>query len=186
MPIGLINAPSTFQRAMDHILRGLQNWFCLVNMDDIIIFSTSLQEHQQHLRQVFDRLRKFNLKIQVDKSEYLRKEVEYQGHVVTTEGVKPNPKKVHAIKNYPIPDTVSKIKGFLGLIRYYRKFIATFAQLTKPLTVCLKKGAQININDPAFINCFNTCKEILSNDPILQYPDFNKPLFAPPMQVTWP
>lgn len=174
MPFGLINAPSTFQRAMDHILRGIQNKFCLIYMDDLIIFSTSLQEHEQHIRQVFDRLRLFNLKIQLDKCEFLRKEVEYLGHLVTTDGVKPNPKKIHAIRNFPIPDTVTKIKGFLGLIGYYRRFIENFATLTKPLTSCLKKGAKIDVTDMTFLQCFNTCKEILCNDPILQYPDFSQ------------
>lgn len=83
MPFGLKNAPSTFQRVMDNILRGIQNEKCLVYLDDIIIFSTSLQEHINRLREVFDRLRKSNFKIQLDKSEFLRKEVAYLGHIVT-------------------------------------------------------------------------------------------------------
>lgn len=173
MPFGLTNAPATFQRVMDGILRGIQNEKCLVYLDDIIIFSTSLQEHLERLKTVFQRLRETNFKIQLDKSEFLRHEVAYLGHVVTPEGVRPNPDKVKAIKNYPIPKTTKQIKGFLGLLGYYRRFINNFAKLTKPLTKCLKKGAKIEHNHE-FIECFEKCKKLLLNEPILQYPDFSK------------
>ena len=174
MPFGLKNAPSTFQRVMDNVLRGLQNKICLVYVDDIIIFSTSLQEHMENLGQVFNRLKEANLKIQLCKCEFLRREVKFLGHIVTPDGIKPNPDKVSIIKNYPIPKTNKQIKRFLGMIGYYRKFIKSFAQITKPFTKCLKKGAIININDPEYLECFNTCKNLLTNEPILQYPDFTQ------------
>lgn len=174
MPFGLKNAPATFQRIMDSILRGIQNEKCLVYLDDIIVYSTSLQEHIERLRSVFTRLRESNFKIQLDKSEFLRREVAYLGHIVTPDGVKPNPEKIKAIKNYPIPKTTKQIKGFLGLLGYYRKFINNFAKITKPLTKCLKKGAKIEHN-PEFVDCFEYCKNLLTNEPILQYPDFSQP-----------
>ncbi|KXZ75732.1 Retrovirus-related Pol polyprotein from transposon 17.6-like Protein [Tribolium castaneum] len=96
MPFGLKNAPATFQRVMDNILRGIQNEKCLVYLDDIIIFSTSLEEHIVRLKKVFERLRNANFKIQLDKSEFLRKEVAYLRHIITPEGVKPNPEKIKA------------------------------------------------------------------------------------------
>lgn len=174
MPFGLKNAPSTFQRVMDNILRGLQNEECLVYLDDIVIFSTSLQEHLERLRRIFDRLRQANFKVQLDKSEFLRKEVSYLGHVITNEGVKPNPDKIDAIKKFPLPKTPKEIKSFLGLVGYYRKFIKDFARITKPLTQCLKKDSKI-IHNQNFISAFQTCKNLLINSPILQYPDFTKP-----------
>lgn len=174
MPFGLKNAPATFQRVMDDVLKGLQNKICLVYMDDIIIFSTSLQEHINNLKLVFERLSQAGLKIQLDKSEFLCKSVEFLGHVITPEGIRPNPKKIEAIRKFPIPKTAKEIKSFLGLIGYYRKFIKNFAQLTKPMTRCLKKDSKIE-HTPEFVNCFETCKTILMNDPILQYPDFSKP-----------
>lgn len=174
MPFGLKNAPATFQRVMDNVLRGLQNEFCLVYLDDIIIMSASLQEHLVHLTKVFQRLRETNFKIQLDKSEFLRREVAYLGHIVTPEGVKPNPEKIAAIKKYPIPTTTKEIKSFLGLLGYYRKFIKDFARLTKPLTLCLKKDAKIQ-HTPQFVKCFEDCKNVLINEPVLQYPDFTKP-----------
>lgn len=171
MSFGLKNAPATFQRTMDNILRGIP---CLVYVDDIIVFSVSLQEHLEKLRQVFQRLRDANFKIQLDKSEFLKREVAYLGHVITPNGVKPNPDKIKAVLKYPIPKSTKEIKGFLGLVGYYRKFIKDFAKITKPLTVCLKKGREIK-HTPEFINAFQNCQQILTNDPILQYPDFSKP-----------
>lgn len=174
MPMGLKNAPSTFQRVMDNVLRDLQNTICLVYLDDIIVFSTSLQEHIINLEQVFKRLRDSNFKIQMDKSEFLKLETDYLGHVITRDGIKPNPDKIKAIKMFPIPKTATEIKRFLGLLGYYRKFIPDLSRITKPMTQCLKKGSKIRPNDKDYIECFERCKTLLTNDPILQYPDFNK------------
>lgn len=174
MPFGLKNAPSTFQRVMDNVLREYLGKGCLVYMDDIIVYSTSLQEHIDKLRKVFNKLKSANLKIQLDKSEFLKKEVSFLGHLVTSEGVKPNPDKISAIKNFPLPKTPKQIKSFLGLIGYYRKFIPDFAKITKPMTTCLKKNAKIVISEN-YTNCFENCKTLLCNDPILQYPDFSLP-----------
>lgn len=93
MPFGLKNAPSTFQRVMDNVLKDLQNKICLVYMDDIIIFSTSLQEHINNLKLVLEKLQNAGLRIQLDKSEFLCKSVEFLGHVITPEGIRPNQKK---------------------------------------------------------------------------------------------
>lgn len=174
MPFGLKNAPSTFQRVMDNVLRDLIGKICLVYLDDIIIFSTSLQEHIDSLRQVFIRLKSSNLKIQPDKSEFLRKEIAFLGHIVSTDGIKPNPAKIEAIQKFPIPRTKREIKSFVGLLSYYRKFIPNLAKLTKPMTQCLKKDKSIVLDDQ-YVNAFDTCRKILMNDPILQYPDFTKP-----------
>lgn len=174
MPFGLKNAPATFQRVMNNILRGLQNETCFVYLDDVIIFSTSLQEHLLKLKKVFTRLREYKFKIQLDKSEFLRKEVQYLGHIVGKDGVKPNPEKIVAVKNFPIPKTTKEIKSFLGLVGYYRRFIKDFAKITKPMTQCLRKGVKI-IHSPEFLNAFGHCKNLLINAPILQYPDFSKP-----------
>lgn len=173
MPMGLKNSPSTFQRVMDNVLRGLQHEICVVYQDDILVFSTSLQEHVTSLRKIFDRLRESNFKLQLDKSEFMKRETPYLGHIITPDGVKPNPEKISAILKYPIPRTTKQIKSFLGLIGYYRRFIPNFARVTKPLTACLKKGAKI-ILSPEYVNCFEHCKTLLINDPILQYPDFSK------------
>lgn len=174
MPFGLKNAPSTFQRVMDNVLRGLQNETCMVYLDDIIIYNTSLEEHVSKLKAIFERLRLNNFKIQLDKSEFLQKTVQYLGHIITPDGVKPNPDKIAAVKNFPTPRNAKEIKSFLGLVGYYRKFIKDFAKITKPMTRCLKKNAKIEHTEE-FMSAFDTCKNILINAPILQYPDFTKP-----------
>ncbi|CAK1590854.1 unnamed protein product [Parnassius mnemosyne] len=130
MPMGLKNSPSTFQRVMDNVLRDLQNTVCLVYLDDIIVYSTSLQEHMVNLEKVFQKLRESNFKIQMDKSEFLKLETAYLGHIISKDGIKPNPNKISAIEKYPLPKTAKEIKQFLGLIGYYRKFIPDFARIT--------------------------------------------------------
>ncbi|CAF4800983.1 unnamed protein product [Pieris macdunnoughi] len=172
MPFVLKNAPSTFQRLMDSVLRGIDN--VLTYLDDVIIYSTSLQEHLNKCKQVFERFRSHNLKIQLNKSEFLQKQVKFLGHTLTNKGLMPNEDKIAAVKKFPIPKTQKEIKSFLGLVGYYRKFIQDFAKLTKPLTKCLKKGSKINLT-PEYTQAFEKCKEVLINAPILQYPDFDKP-----------
>lgn len=173
MPFGLKNAPSTFQRVMDNVLREHIGVICLVYMDDIIVFSTSLTEHIDNLAKIFKTLRKHNLKVQLDKSEFLQKEVAFLGHIVTPDGVKPNPDKIQIIKKWPLPSNEKELRGFLGILGYYRKFIRDFAKIAKPLTNALRKGEQIS-HSKDFVDSFNKCKHILTSSNILQYPDFNR------------
>lgn len=112
--------------------------------------------------------------IQIDKTEYMKKEVSYLGYVIIPEGVRPNPDKIQASVDYPIASNQKELRGFLGLLGYYRRFIKDFAHLTKPLTKCLKKNAQVK-HTPEFLECFQKCQEPLTNYPILQYPEINKP-----------
>lgn len=173
MPFGLKNAPSTFQRVMDNILLGIQNERCLVYMDDIIIYSPTIHEHISRLTEVFKRLRKANLKIQPDKCEFLRKEVAYLGHLITQDGVKPNPSKIDCIRNFPEPKTQKEIKSFLGLAGYYRRFISNFAKISKPLTKLLQKDIPFNF-DSNCKNSFEELKTALTSTPILIYPNFDE------------
>lgn len=174
MPFGLKNAPATFQRVMDHVLKDLIGKCCLVYMDDIIIFSASLQEHLVNLSKVLQALEKVNLKIQLDKSEFLRKEVAFLGHIVTDKGVKPNPDKIRVIENWPIPKNQKDLKAFLGLLGYYRRFIRDFAKITKPLTAQLRKGEDVE-HTSQFLKTFDICKHLLTSSDVLQYPDMSAP-----------
>lgn len=174
LPFGLCNAPATFQRLMNSVLAEFIGKILFVYLDDIIIFSTSLQEHLDSINKVFAKLREANLKIQLDKCEFMKRETEFLGHIITDKGVKTNPKKVEAVKNFPVPKTQTKIKGFLGLSGFYRKFIKDYAAIAKPLTNCLKKDQKINIHDKNFLKAFNKLKALLISDPILAYPDFEK------------
>lgn len=174
MPFGLKNAPATFQRMINHVLRDQINKTCVVYLDDILIFSTSLQEHINSIHEIFEKLRASNLKIQIDKCNFFSKQTEYLGHILTNEGIKPNTKKVEAIQNLKIPHTRKQIKSFLGITGYYRKFIKDYAKVAQPMTRHLKKDSKINTNDPSYRDSFEKLKELITNYPTLRYPDFKK------------
>lgn len=178
MPFGLKNAPATFQRMMNTALRGLIGKICFVYLDDIIVFGKTMEEHNKNLIILFNRLRDTNLKLQPDKCEYIKPELEYLGHVITPEGVKPNPEKCKAVKEFPIPKTPKQIKSFVAFAGYYRKFIKNFAAIAKPLTD-RTKNYQTDKNKPVVWTeecqtAFDTLKNILISDPVLKYPDYSK------------
>ena len=112
LPFGLCNRPATFQRVMTHVLRGLEWDICLVYIDDLIIFSRSFDNHLLHLVQVFKRLREANLRLKPSKCHFVKSEVEYLGHVVSADGLKPNPAKIRAFQEFPIPNNVTGVKAF--------------------------------------------------------------------------
>jgi len=174
MPFGLKNAPATFQRLMDLVLSGLQGTELFVYLDDIVIYASSLREHEIKFNKLTARLRESNLKLQPDKCEFLRKEVNYLGHIIGEDGVKPDPKKIEAVKEFPQPANAKNIKQFLGLAGYYRRFIPNFSKTARPLTNLLKK-------ESAFVwteeqqSAFNDLRNALCSQPILQYPDFARP-----------
>lgn len=174
MPFGLKNAPSTFLRLMNRTLGKLIGHICLCYMDDIIVYSKTKDEHLKHLKEIFEILQESNMRIQMDKCKFMKREIKFLGHIVNGNGIQPDPDKVEAIKKIIIPKTTKQIKQFLGLIGYYRKFIKNFAQITKPMSKLLKKGATINTNDIEYQDCFEKSKLILTTKPILEYPDFNK------------
>lgn len=175
MPFGLKNAPATFQRAMNSILGNLIGTVCYVYLDDIIIFGKNLTEHLENLGKVLEKLALSNLKIQLDKCEFLKRDCEFLGHVVTSEGVKTNPDKIKEILNWNLPKSQKEIKQFLGLLGYYRKFIKDYSKLAYPMTKYLKKDKDVDINDPQYVLAFEKCKILLTTDPILAHPDYDKP-----------
>ena len=120
MSYGLKAAPATFQRMMNTILREALKERCFVYMDDILIMGETLREHNNKSEEVFAQIRKYNLKIEPDKCEFLKSELQYLGHVITTQGVQPDPKKVSAVQNFPKLQQPKDVKAFLDLSGYYR------------------------------------------------------------------
>lgn len=108
---------------MDQVLSGLQGIELFVYLDDIVLHAGSLREHEIKFNKLAERLRKANLKLQPDKCEFLRKEVAYLGHIIGKNGVRPDPQKIHAVENFPVPHDPKSVKQFLGLAGYYRRFI---------------------------------------------------------------
>lgn len=174
MPFGLKNAPATFQRMMNEVLKDFVGKICYVYLDDIIVFSTSLEEHINSLKKIFEQLQRVNLKVSLNKCDFLKKESEFLGHVVTQDGIKPNPNKIQAIKHFPIPKTIKEIQSFLGLTGYYRKFIQDYAKIIKPMTLCLKKDKKINTKDLEYKEAFEKLKLVMTDNLLNRHPDFNK------------
>jgi hypothetical protein len=174
MPFGLKNAPSTFQRLMNNVLAGVQGIKCFVYLDDIVIYSANLESHENKLIEIFQLLRLHNLKLQPDKCEFLRQEVSYLGHIITENGVKPDPSKISVINKFPLPKSTKDIQSFLGLVGYYRRFIDNFSAITKPLT-CLLKKDKVFIWENEQQAAFEKLRSILTSESILRYPDFGQP-----------
>lgn len=185
LPFGLKNAPSIFQRALDDILREHIGKICFIYMDDIIIFAEDEDSHLKNISTIFETLEKANIKVQLDKCEFLKKEVEFLGFIISDSGIKTNPKRVEAIEKFPLPLTLKDLRSFLGLCNFYRRFIRDYAKISKPLTIYLRGEAgraskyvsnkmAIDLDQEA-VEAFNKLKRILSSeDVILAYPDFNK------------
>ena len=146
MPFGLTNAPSVFQRLMQQVLRDLNPEdgpdFVSVYIDDVLIFSRNLDEHLQHLQLVINRLQNAGLKLKPSKCHFMRKEVEYLGHLVTPQGLKTNPRLISAVKEFPAPQNPRETRQFLGLCSYYRRFIPSFSKIAQPLHTLTKKNTQ--------------------------------------------
>ena len=176
MPFGLCNAPATFQRTMDTVLRGIKEKFVLVYLDDVIIYSKTFSEHLQHIIEVLNRIREANLRLKAEKCHFAATELQFLGHVVGKEGVKPDPEKIDKMVNYPEPNNLRELRGVLGLFSYYRRFIKDFAQVADPLYQLLKKDTPY-IWTELQQKAFEKLKKKLTEAPIVQYPDFNKPFF---------
>jgi len=131
------------------------------------------QTIRKKLHEVFERLRQLNLKLQTTKCEFMRKEVNYLGHVITDQRVRPDPQKIRCVMDYPIPRNSKEIKSFLGLSGYYRRFIPDYGKIAKPLTSLLKKDVEFKWSDLCQ-KAFEDLKNALTHEPLLQYPDFNK------------
>ena len=133
MPFGLCNAPPTFQRLMKNCLGKLNLTYCLIYLDDIIVFSHTEEEHLERMRVIFDRLREHGLKLKPSKCEVFKTEINYLAHHVSKKGVQPSKKNLESITQCPPPDTYTKVKSFVGLVGHYRRFIKGFTKIAAPL-----------------------------------------------------
>ena len=173
MPFGLTNAPATFQRLMNKVFREEIGKFVAVYLDDIIIFSVTFEEHIQHLQQIFQQLRKAGLKLGRDKCEFGKTELAFLGHIVSGNGIAPDPSKIEKIRDFPIPKTLTELRGFLGLASYYRRFIQNFSTIAAPLHRLLRKDVFYEWTEVQQSG-FKYLKNCLITAPILVYPDFSK------------
>jgi len=142
MPFGPTNAPASFQSLMNTIFAPLMRKCVLVFMDDILVYSKTLDQHVQHLSQVFQIIRDNQFLIKKSKYAFAQQSIEYLGHIISSQGVSTEPSKILAVKQWPTPSCLKELRGFLGLTGHYRKFIKNYGMISKPLTLLLKKGTQ--------------------------------------------
>ena len=184
MPFGATNAPATFQRPMHDCLGDLNMRWCIVYLDDIIIFSDTKEEHLKRLEAVFQKLAAGGLKLKPSKCFFFKEEIEYLGHVVSGKGISTNPKKVEAVTKWPTPKTVYDVRSFLGFVGYYRRFINNFSKISKPIREVItglenqsKRTAKKTLIEwtEAANSAFENLKELCTSTPILAYPDYQLP-----------
>ncbi|GFY34777.1 retrovirus-related Pol polyprotein from transposon 17.6 [Trichonephila clavipes] len=166
MPFGLCNAPATFERMMDNLLRHFKWTMCLCYLDDIIVFSETFEDHLIRLRLVLKCLQEAGLKLNSKKCLFAAQEVKILGHLVSSNVVRPDPDKIKAVKNFPTPKNIHDIRSFLGLCSYFRRFIKGFCYLAEPLQSLLKSGVEFHWG-PEEVEAFNSLKKALTSDPVL-------------------
>lgn len=174
MTFGLRNAAQTFQRFMDEVLRGLDG-FTYGYLDDILVFSSSEEEHRRHLRELFTRLKEYGLLVNSSKCTFGKAEIQFLGYLISADGTRPTTIKVQAIQDFAAPKTVKELRRFLGMINFYRRFIPNAAQIQAPLNSYLTgskiKGAHPVHMTPEMLDAFQRCKDSLTQATQLAHPD---------------
>ena len=179
MPFGFTNAPATFQRLMESCLGDLHLNWCIIYLDDIIIYSKTPEEHIERLEGIFAKLQKAGLTLKPSKCEFLKSRITYLGHIVSKNGIETDPKKISAVQQWPRPTTVTQVRKFLGFTNYYRKFLQYDAKIAKPLHL-LTSGDNANKKRSKIVwtedceSAFTLLKGLCSNTPVLAYPDYLK------------
>ena len=170
MPFGLKNAEQTFQRMMDEILSDLD--FIFVYMDDVLVANRSMDEHEDHFRQLFRRLAEHELVVSPGKCQFGELTIEFLGHTVSKDGVKPLPAKVSAIFDYPTPDTQDSLRRFLGMINFYNRFIPHAAEIMKPLYEATTANSQKKRLEwsEKMTNAFESAKKAFAQTTLLRHP----------------
>jgi len=176
LPFGLINSVAEFQKILDQVLGPEILRFAAVYVDDIQITSTSFQEHMQHLELIFKKLAEHNITINRNKSQFLKKQVIFLGHIISERGISMDPDKIQTIRNFQPPKTRKQVQSFLGFINFYRKFIRDLSQDTEHLSALTKKNSKWiwnNLQQQAF----ESIKKKFLEDIIIQFPDFTKTFY---------
>lgn len=171
MPFGLSNAPSTFQSMMNQIFAPFLHRFVVVFFDDILVYSRSMEDHANHLVQVFKSLDSHQLHLKLSKCVFCQHFVEYLDHLVSARQVRPDPRKIESMVAWPQPQSPKQLRGFLGLTGYYRRFVRNYAGIAAPLTDMLCHNSFHWT--PAALEAFAALKNAMTTAPVLRLPDFS-------------
>jgi hypothetical protein len=169
MPFGLTNAPAAFMELMNHIFKSYLDQFVVIFIDDILVYSASEEEHEEHLRTVLQILQRCKLYAKFSKCEFWLDHIQFLGHVISKEGISVDPSKVEAVLEWESPKSVGEIRSFLGLAGYYRRFIEGFSSISAPMTKLLRKGAKFEWNADCEAS-FQELKKKLTTAPVLTLP----------------
>lgn len=175
MPFGLCNSAATLCRLVDKVIGCDLEPDVFVYLDDIIIATGSFERHLEVLAEIAKRLKGAGLTISPEKSKFCMRELRYLGYIVSVDGIRPDPEKVEAIVNYPIPKCVKDVRRLVGLAGWYRRFIGNFATITAPLTDLIKKKAGKIVWSEESRKSFDKLKEVLTSKPVLASPDYSQP-----------
>jgi len=170
MPFGLCNAGATFQRCVDIVMSGLHLDVCLVYLDDIILFSRTIEEHLERLVRVLRRLRSAGFKLKPEKCSLMQKSISFLGHVVSGDGIATDPEKIKVVSEWPVPTSTKEVRSFLGLAGYYRRFVKDYAGIAAPLHALTRKN-QPFVWTAETMTAFETLREALTSPPILAMPN---------------
>jgi hypothetical protein len=173
MSFGLTNAPAYFMYLMNSVFMPELDKFVVVFVDDILVYSRNEEEHAGHFHELIQRLREHHLYAKLSKGDFWLKEIKFLGHTIFQDGIAVDPDKVQEVMNWKPPRTVCQIRSFLGLVRYYRRFILDFSRIAKPMTELLKKGAKLEWGQKCE-DAFNTLRQHLTTTPVLAQPDNNR------------
>ncbi|GBG72565.1 hypothetical protein CBR_g12135 [Chara braunii] len=177
MPFGLCNAPDTFQHAMNRIFHDYLDKFVIVYLDDILIFSRTVEEHVAHLDKVLSLLRQHKFKINGEKCEFGRTRILYLGHEISAEGLKPDDAKVASIRDWPRPQSVTKMRAFLGMTGYYHNFVKNYSIVAAPLTDLTRLDTPWEWADRCEA-AFRHPKHVLTHHEVLKLPNPDKPFIV--------
>jgi transposase InsO family protein len=175
MPQGLTNAPASFQKRINHVLGKYLDDFAIAYIDDILIFSETLEEHEKHVHLILQKLEEAKLLVNPEKCVFHSQKVDFLGYVITPEEIHMDPKKVDAINEWPVPTTLKEVQAFLGLANYYRKFIKEFSQKAIPLTNLTKKEVPFKWEEEQQ-KAFEELKKAITSNPVLTMFDPEKPI----------
>ncbi|GBG72683.1 hypothetical protein CBR_g12251 [Chara braunii] len=175
MPFGLTNAPTTFQAAMTTEFRHMLDRYVLIYLDDILVYSRSLEEHVEHLRTVLERLRQAKYKANRDKCEFARQELECLGHYATPQGIRPLADKIEALRVWPEPTNTMDVRSFMGLAGYYQRFITGYSRIAAPMTRLQSPKVPFVFDDDAH-RSFQALKTTMLMAPVLSIYDPTLPM----------